>query len=142
MPGRGDVREYRGRIPAEYRAVDQVLGVVAEMIADAHPDDRFRFRLALREALVNAVRHGCRLDPRREVAVEVRIESRRWWARVADGGEGFDWERWLGVRSAPSAEGGRGLRLLRLYADEVRFNERGNELCLECRPHQATPEGR
>ncbi|MBJ44720.1 MAG: hypothetical protein CMJ80_15840 [Planctomycetaceae bacterium] len=51
---------------------------------------------------------------------------------IRDGGEGFD------VSSIPSSgdaeaiesEGGRGLVLIQNFMDEVRFNDRGNEITL------------
>src|SRR5690348_6660449 len=56
-----------------------------------YPDeDIFAVRLALDEALVNAVKHGNRSDPNKQVRVRYRITAERVLMVVADDGPGFD----------------------------------------------------
>lgn len=96
-------------------------------------DAVMRQRIALREALTNAVRHGCRGDPTRLVRVRLEADTGRAQVRVADDGEGFAVrrvERRSLDRVPRSATGGRGVAMMRLYADRVAYNERGNEVTL------------
>ncbi len=51
--------------------------------------DVFAVKLALDEALVNAIKHGNRNDPDKQVTVRYRIEENRAWAHVRDQGSGF-----------------------------------------------------
>jgi anti-sigma regulatory factor (Ser/Thr protein kinase) len=53
--------------------------------------------------------------------------------RIRDQGHGFNPATVLDPRTTPrhlTADSGRGLSLMRLFMDEVTFNERGNEITL------------
>jgi serine/threonine-protein kinase RsbW len=99
--------------------------------------DRFAVQLALEEAVVNAVKHGHRYDPHKEVRI--------WWAVgaatvnlvVEDQGPGFDAAlvpdpRLHHNRERPS---GRGLLLIRSCMHWVHHNSRGN--CLAMSRHRS-----
>jgi anti-sigma regulatory factor (Ser/Thr protein kinase) len=90
----------------------------------------FPAELLLREALTNAVVHGCQADPRRQVRCTLRLKDRRLLIVVEDDGAGFDW---LAARSnlsnLPDCSG-RGLEILRKYANHVRYNSRGNVVAM------------
>ncbi len=138
MTDPGGPRRFRARIDPDYRAVDRVVEAVEALLPpQAGQRASFGFRLALREALVNAVRHGCRRGGGSGVEVEVTVDPQRWEARVADDGPGFDWRPHLERVPVPTASGGRGIALIRLYGDEVEFNGRGNEIRIVCRPEPA-----
>jgi serine/threonine-protein kinase RsbW len=90
--------------------------------------DVFGVRLALEEALVNAIKHGNKDDPNKRVRVRYRVTAEEFWAEVEDEGGGFDPD----AVADPLADGalakpsGRGLLLMRNYLDEVAHNARGN----------------
>ncbi|MBS1825945.1 MAG: ATP-binding protein [Acidobacteria bacterium] len=90
----------------------------------ASPADSFAAELLLREALTNAVVHGCKCDPALEVSCRVRINSRRILIGVSDAGGGFDWR--APRHRDESAGCGRGIDILHLYGSRVRFNNKGN----------------
>uniref|UniRef100_I2PWT1 Anti-anti-sigma regulatory factor (Antagonist of anti-sigma factor) n=1 Tax=Desulfovibrio sp. U5L TaxID=596152 RepID=I2PWT1_9BACT len=90
----------------------------------------FDVKLLLREALLNAVLHGSRCDPMRLVALEVRTAEGRLTLTVTDQGDGFDWRSGLSNLAPPEATSGRGLTILTLYADDVRFSASGNQVTL------------
>jgi serine/threonine-protein kinase RsbW len=102
--------------------------------------ETFGARLALEEALVNAVRHGNRGDPTKCVWVSWHVTNRRVLLEVEDEGNGFD------PRAVPDPcalenlerSCGRGLLLIHSYMTWVRFNKRGNRVAM-CK-HRA-PEG-
>jgi serine/threonine-protein kinase RsbW len=103
--------------------------VVNAMAAQGYGQkDRFGMRLALEEAIVNALKHGNRQDPSKRVSVRYRVRPDRVLAEVEDQGEGFD----PGQVPDPLAPenlgrpGGRGLLLIRSYMSWVRFNRQGN----------------
>ena len=103
----------------------------------------FAIRLALEEALVNAIKHGNRLDPRRRIRLWADIDERQVRITVADEGTGFD----PAAVPDPTADEnlekpcGRGIMLMRAYMDEVEYNARGNEVCMVKRRPPAPPEG-
>ncbi|MHC1790754.1 ATP-binding protein [Solidesulfovibrio sp.] len=90
----------------------------------------FDVKLLLREALLNAVLHGSRSDPLRRVSLAVAAADGRLTITVADQGPGFDWRSSLAKPPPPEATSGRGLTILTLYADDVRFNAAGNQVTL------------
>jgi anti-sigma regulatory factor (Ser/Thr protein kinase) len=86
----------------------------------------FEAELLVREALTNAVLHGCGADPRKQVRCWLRLRGKRLLITVADEGVGFDWRAARAKSARASDCSGRGLEILYRYADQVRFNERGN----------------
>jgi serine/threonine-protein kinase RsbW len=94
----------------------------------------FGIRLALEEALVNAVKHGNRQDPAKTVGIRYQITSKEFLIEIEDEGRGFDPE---GVPDPLNPEnlerpGGRGVFLMRHYMSWVQYNEAGNCVTL-CR---------
>jgi serine/threonine-protein kinase RsbW len=90
----------------------------------------FTAELLVREALTNAVVHGCRTDSSKQVRCSLRLKGRRLLIAVEDDGEGFDW-RAAGTNPATWLEcSGRGIEILRKYSNRVRYNERGNAMTI------------
>jgi serine/threonine-protein kinase RsbW len=115
----------------------QVLDPVVEAMGRLGFSDRdcFGVRLALEEALVNAIRHGNRNDAGKRVRVSYRVTAEEVWAEVEDEGQGFDP---TGVADPTSERGvqqpgGRGLLLMGHYLSSVEYNQRGNAVTLRKR---------
>ncbi len=92
----------------------------------------FAVKLALEEAVVNAIKHGNQLDDTKKVTVSFYIDDDRALISVGDEGDGFDPNA---VPDPTTEEGllassGRGIALIRAYMDEVRFNETGSEITM------------
>lgn len=93
---------------------------------------RFNLRVALCEALANAIMYGNAMDPGKNVHVRADVERDRIALHVKDEGQGFD-PSGVPDPTAPdrlSLEDGRGLFLIRQLVDEVHFNDRGNSICM------------
>jgi serine/threonine-protein kinase RsbW len=119
--------EMRREIPATLQAVEEfVVDFRGRCQALLDRGNGFAAELLVREALTNAVVHGSRTDPGRRVRCCVRLKSGRLVIRVEDNGDGFDWRAARDNRAAPPDCSGRGIEILRKYADRVRYNERGN----------------
>jgi anti-anti-sigma factor len=113
------------------------LGAAEESLADFLREspaldraNRFAVELLMREVLTNAVVHGCRTDPEKQVRCRLRIKSGRLLIAVEDDGEGFDWRA---ARARPVSFtdcSGRGSGILRIYANRVRYNAVGNAVAL------------
>src|SRR5262249_20761313 len=77
--------------------------------------DIFSIKLALEEALVNAIKHGNQLDKQKKVRIHYKVTSNRFDVRITDEGGGFD----PGDVPDPTAvenlerPSGRGLMLMR-----------------------------
>lgn len=90
--------------------------------------DIFGIRLALEEALVNAIKHGNNLDRTKSVHISYRVQPDRFDILIRDEGPGFDPDDVPDPTAVENLERpcGRGLMLMRHYMSEVAFLERGN----------------
>jgi DNA-binding response OmpR family regulator len=67
----------------------------------------------------------------RVVTIASRLTRERFEITIGDEGEGFDWQALPGVEAGNLlAFNGRGIFLTKIYFDEVRYNQRGNEVTL------------
>jgi serine/threonine-protein kinase RsbW len=112
----------------------QEMGVVIEEVVTAMaeqgypPKDIFGTRLALEEAISNAIKHGHQYDPTKVVEIRYRILADQFLVEVKDLGAGFDP---LQIPDATAPENwerpcGRGLLLMLHYTAWVRYNREGN----------------
>lgn len=104
-------------------------------LADLYSEGtRFQIRLALDEAMANAIKHGNRHDPDKKVHLDAHIDGSRLDVWIEDDGPGFDPDRVPNPLDsevlASVRDGGRGLFLMRCYMDGVEHNERGNRIHL------------
>ena len=90
--------------------------------------DVFCVRLALEEALINAIKHGNQMDRTKTVRVFYRVLPDRFEVHVTDEGAGFDPADVPDPTAVENLERpcGRGLMLMRHYMSEVAFSGRGN----------------
>lgn len=88
----------------------------------------FSVRLALEEALVNAIKHGNQMDRTKKVRVAYRVCQERFDILIADEGPGFDPCEVPDPTAPENLERpcGRGLMLMRHYMTAVDYNPRGN----------------
>ncbi len=97
--------------------------------------DVFGVRLALEEALVNAIKHGNRMDPEKSVRVECSVSSDFLRVIIEDEGPGFRPEDVPDPTQEENLERpcGRGIMLMRAFMSLVEYQGRGNVLVLEKR---------
>jgi len=132
------------RVPCARQAVERAERFIEQVDCDLDVEARESFRLAFRELLMNAVEWGGTLDATRRVRV-LRMRARGVLVyRITDPGPGFRFNdlphaavahagesaiAHMQVRdSAGMRAGGFGLMIARAIADELMFNERGNEV--------------
>jgi anti-sigma regulatory factor (Ser/Thr protein kinase) len=143
-------------VPCYANLVANYLGNVG--LAD--PDFKYRVALVLTELLTNAIEHGnCGIGPeekaalldgegsiqhlidkrcqdpsiaQRTVSFHYDIQRDRSTYVIRDEGAGFDWRAHLARVGQPEtlALHGRGILLARRTADQVQYNENGNEVTL------------
>ena len=122
-------KEVPGQLEALTPAVEEVMAVARQM--ECSQGKEFEIETALREALANAIRHGCRNDPDKRVEVCVACDPARGILIVVrDPGAGFD------PTSIPSPvrgrnlyrHHGRGIYLINQLMDEVSFERGGTEI--------------
>jgi serine/threonine-protein kinase RsbW len=92
----------------------------------------FAIKLAVEEAVNNAIKHGNGFDARKIVDITFEVGPDRTVVTITDQGEGV---RPADVADPTADENlekptGRGILLMHAYMDEVRYNEKGNQVCL------------
>jgi serine/threonine-protein kinase RsbW len=115
-------------LSSEFRLVDIVHAASEHMagVAGFGEDDALNVGIAVREAVINAIRHGNRMEASRKVDVLLRVRPMSITARIRDEGEGFD----PAATPDPTAEtnllqtSGRGILLIRAVVDDVDFQYR------------------
>jgi serine/threonine-protein kinase RsbW len=88
----------------------------------------FSIKLAVEEALVNAIKHGNQLDPAKEVHIGYNITPERFEVIISDEGAGFDPREVPDPTAVENLErpSGRGLMLMKHYMTLVNYSETGN----------------
>lgn len=101
----------------------------------------FAIRLALEEALSNAIRHGNCGDPDKQVEIHWSIDDEAARFQIRDEGCGFHPERVPDPTQEENLQRpcGRGVMLIKAYMTEVSYNEEGN--CVEMVKRRDCPLG-
>jgi serine/threonine-protein kinase RsbW len=120
-------------IQADAEAINTAVDTISETLGQLNIPEQKRMEigLAVQEALANAVVHGCKNDPSKQVRCQMESDSQgRILIVVTDPGPGFD----PGHVSNPKhheklyGDHGRGVYLIRELMDEVQFGRSGNEV--------------
>lgn len=127
--------ELRFSVPSDVAFIEEAVELVARNLETSFADRRtvrFNVRVALTEALANAIIYGNAEDASKRVGVRAAFGRNAAHIEVTDEGCGFDY-RCLPDPTVPFARlqpRGRGLFLIRAMVDEVRFNALGNSICM------------
>jgi serine/threonine-protein kinase RsbW len=115
--------------PAEARRVQDQIEQLLQA-RQASERDVFCIKLALEEALVNAIKHGNQMDRAKVVRISYRLLADRFEVHIADEGPGFDPADVPDPTAPENLERpcGRGLMLMRHYMNEVVYSPRGNSV--------------
>lgn len=124
----GKAGDLRIRISSDLGLVDRAVETLGRYLARLGVVDPFEITLVARELLNNAVEHGNRGDPSRQVTCEVgRQPSDRFGVTVTDEGAGFDPSTLdMALPVSPLTDRHRGFGLIQAFSDRVTFNETGN----------------
>jgi anti-sigma regulatory factor (Ser/Thr protein kinase) len=122
-------------IPADTAAMQKVTAGVNELLAGKQwPQEEIaEVDLALQEALVNAISHGCRNDPQKEVQCCVTFDAAAELVIVVrDPGPGFDVAAVANPLEGDNLfkESGRGVFLINQLMDTVEFTEEGRKVLM------------
>jgi serine/threonine-protein kinase RsbW len=129
---RGADGSLRVTIPSDFNAGRDVQDRILDDIhrCGYSSDSEFAIRIALEEAMVNAIKHGNGLDPGKKVHIESRVTPKRAEITIEDEGPGFD------RSSIPDPchddnlhkPSGRGILLIETYMDNVEWSRGGRRL--------------
>ena len=113
----------------------------APLLAKIPSELHSEIRLGLQEALVNAAKHGNKLDPSKRIVVQFSSHEGEYSWVISDQGNGF-----ISDCKCPSeeqelppeeSENGRGFCLLHHIFDQVHWNRQGTQVTL-CRKARKT----
>ncbi len=131
------------RMPSDVKYLDGVLDYLNERLVKMGivGEEDSEVLIALDEAIVNAIKHGNKCDPRK--AVQIVAELSAWGARftIKDQGPGFARDE-VPDPTDPARllePNGRGLLLINHIMDEVCYNKCGNQIQMFKRSSQAPP---
>ena len=112
-----------------------IVGVCRRLLSELEAnnfsqEDIFAIHLALEEAFLNALKHGNKMDPDKEIKIDYSVSLDEVGISMLDEGEGFEPESVPDPRCGENLykNEGRGLFLMRSYMDVVEFNGRGNRV--------------
>ena len=131
-------------ISSDYGAAREVQRLIREDIERSgfDTDSQFAIKLSIEEAIINAIKHGNRLDRSKQVQIEWRVTPQSAEFIVEDQGAGF---KRVAVPN-PTDENnlekltGRGILLMEAYMSEVEWSQGGRRVRL-VKHNQASPQG-
>ena len=92
-----------------------------------------RIFLGISEAVSNAILHGNKMNPEKNVLIKMKLQGNRFNIEVEDEGMGFSDQ----VLFDPTCqehirrEHGRGIFIMRKLADEISFKEDGRKILIQ-----------
>lgn len=121
-------------LSSSYEALEQLEPFVHELQewVSLSDEDQNRIMLALSEAVNNAIVHGNDLQEDKTVTITASLQDQRLDISVRDEGEGFDPDNIPDPLKEQNLlnEGGRGVYLMKQYADNVTFTRNGSKVTM------------
>ena len=135
----GGAAEHHHVLPANAEAIESALEEMMRLVEqdESSCGDPAEIRLAMREALNNALRHGNKMDPTKKIHFSYSCDSQQGlWVMIRDEGRGFDPDAVPDPTQPENLDrtGGRGVFLMRNLMDEVDFRDGGREVQMRRRP--------
>jgi serine/threonine-protein kinase RsbW len=120
-----EARTVRLDLASRLEMLEVVQTVISRLatLADFNEDEAHYLSVALRESVVNAIKHGNKLDATKRVRLEFTLRPKSLEVEVRDEGPGFD----LGTLRDPLAPenllraDGRGIFFMRSFMDDVSY---------------------
>jgi anti-sigma regulatory factor (Ser/Thr protein kinase)/CheY-like chemotaxis protein len=134
------------QVRCKMETAERVLHFIREMEIDLPAPEREQLAMALRELLMNAIEHGGRSDPNQILSISCVRTDQAIIYHIRDPGSGFSMDQLphAAISNHPETPanhleereklglrpGGFGILLVRQLADELLYNEVGNEVLL------------
>jgi serine/threonine-protein kinase RsbW len=129
-----DSHDHTATIPSDTAHAAEVQEQIISLLEHHSytPRDVFSMRLAIEEAIVNAIKHGNRRDLSKSVHVSWSVCSQRVVVSVEDEGPGFDPSDVPDCTADENLDkpSGRGIMLMKNFLSALEYNEQGNRVTL------------
>jgi serine/threonine-protein kinase RsbW len=120
-----EVTSIRLMIPSQVHLVDLVHSASEQAagLAGFDSEQALNVGIAVREAVINAIVHGNKQDPERDVDIVLEVAEGVIKAIIRDQGDGFDPQEAPDPTSKENllATSGRGILMIKAFVDEVAF---------------------
>lgn len=131
--GKGFTVDYDSSLASVDAAEEAILRFAQDLGVDE--EEQYRFGMAVREAMVNAVVHGNRYHEDRKVRFDVAHEPGKIVVRIGDEGEGYEPVEVPDPLAEENLlrQSGRGILLIQAFVDEFAIQKRaprGTEVTL------------
>lgn len=124
--------KFEQRIPSEPDVCAQIIATLLEQLERTKwsNKDIFGIHMAVEEAILNAIHHGNKCSPTKDVHLMIKICDKEFYASVTDQGSGFDPDEVPDPTAEENLENasGRGVMLIKNFVDEVVYNAKGNSV--------------
>ena len=123
---------YTYDIPSQYPAAQpiqkQILDDIVRLGYTAQ--SQFAIKISLEEALINAIKHGNKLDSKKRVKVQASVTAATFDITIEDEGPGFDRSSVPDPTEIENLEkcSGRGILLMESYMDSVEYSNGGRRV--------------
>jgi serine/threonine-protein kinase RsbW len=126
------------RVPSDVSCIEEVIDLLMRHLCNDSwlcRRVRFNLRVAVAEALANAIVAGNQEDRSKWVEVQAELGGDILKVEITDQGPGFDPSQVQDPLLPEDLDrpNGRGLFLIRKLVDDVRFNPSGNSICMTLR---------
>ena len=123
---------YTLQLPSTEESITKLEDLI-ESLSDTYniSEDTFaNMMTCLNEALINAIKHGNKMDPHKIVIVNADVDNKKIIWTVTDEGPGFDYVHLADPTAPENVENltGRGVFIMKHLADQCIFNTSGNEV--------------
>ena len=116
-------------MPSQLELVDGFVSSLLKRIPQLNEDKDtlFNIKLALHEAIINAVKHGNKMNRNLPVQVDIKKDEGQIIIQVKDQGDGFDYKNLPDPITPENIEklNGRGLFLIQNAMDRVEYADGG-----------------
>jgi serine/threonine-protein kinase RsbW len=121
-------------IPSDYSAGRDVQKRILDEVEKHKFDTQsaFAIKLALEEAIINAIKHGNKLDSTKKVHIRARISPHQAEITIEDEGPGFHREQVPDPTADENLDkcSGRGILLMEAYMSCVEYSNQGRRIRL------------
>ena len=124
----------RFTIPSDFSAARDVQKRILRSLATRgfNSQSTFAVKLALEEAIINAIKHGNKLDPAKTVIIEAKITPTQAQISVQDQGSGFDRRHVPDPTLEENLQkcNGRGIFLIEAYMNKAKWTKGGRRITM------------
>lgn len=119
-------------IPSQLKLIPGLISSVIEKLGQLPLDAEiiFSVKIVLHEALINAIKHGNKMNSGLSVKVDIVFKPEQLTIQVTDQGEGYDYKNIPDPTEPQNLEKlkGRGIFLIKHAMDKVEFENQGRTI--------------